>query len=574
MTYGTFFAPQGGEVNELRVTSRGSIKVNYQKLLGYSFLAALLCFCILLPYGNISRKKMMLRLNNAENQSLPAKFPHIIFLLIDDMGYNDIGYSSEDLKMTPTLDSLAENGIKLSSYYSMYVCTPARASLLTGKYVIHNSMQKQVIHETAPWGLPLENYLLPEYLKELGNYKTHLVGKWHLGFYYEQFLPTKRGFDSHFGFYAGEEGYWNHEVFIRGADNYYDWSYNGKPYPDAIGVNSFELMEKRVDEIIRTHDESEPLFLMYSQQAIHYPLEDVPQKYLNQAKISEDAFQSIFDDNRKSAAKLAVALDQTVNSMMNSLKETGLYENSILIVASDNGACSFYGGSNYPLRGDKNSLWEGGVKVPSFIHSPLLPSAIQGTTFTGLFHVSDWMPTIIEGILLLESSKDNQVLDGLNQWPALLNDIDPPRTEVLHNIETAGNGDFRAALQVGDYKLIVGEQDADIYSPSDPRVKSCDAAFEDSSGLTWVFDIHNDPSESNNIYDRVDEEILVMLWDKLDSYYETEVDPAYEMDTFDQTCYEVWAENDNFVLPWHESIYEKSEEEHQAPDTSMHPVDE
>mmetsp|Transcript_7007 Transcript_7007/g.11297 ORF Transcript_7007/g.11297 Transcript_7007/m.11297 type:complete len:190 (-) Transcript_7007:7-576(-) len=110
------------------------------------------------------------------------KLPNIVFLLVDDQGFNDIGYNSNDMHLTPFLDSLAEDGIKLDRYYTMYTCTPARASILTGKHAIKTGMQYQVLHESAPWGLPLDNVLLPQALKTVGNYRTHHVGKWHLGF--------------------------------------------------------------------------------------------------------------------------------------------------------------------------------------------------------------------------------------------------------------------------------------------------------------------------------------------------------------------------------------------------------
>lgn len=126
-------------------------------------------------------------------------YPHIILMLIDDQGYSDMGYHSIDLNQcTPNLDLMASQGIKLENYYSLHICTPARASLLTGLYPIHNGMYHQLILPNQLMGLPLSYPILPSFLKQLG-YDTHIVGKWHLGYFSVDYTPTSRGFDSFYG---------------------------------------------------------------------------------------------------------------------------------------------------------------------------------------------------------------------------------------------------------------------------------------------------------------------------------------------------------------------------------------
>lgn len=139
----------------------------------------------------------------AENATRSSK-PHVILMLVDDQGWNDVGYQSSDLSWaTPAIDKLADEGVKLLRYYTMHLCTPARSALLSGKYPFRTGMQHDVIQPSAPWGLPLKHTILPSYMQDLG-YSCHMVGKWHIGFYNELFLPTARGFETYLG-YLGDQ---------------------------------------------------------------------------------------------------------------------------------------------------------------------------------------------------------------------------------------------------------------------------------------------------------------------------------------------------------------------------------
>ena len=132
--------------------------------------------------------------------------PNLIFVLADDMGFNDIGYHNRRI-LTPKMDELARMGITLEQNYMQPSCTPSRAALLTGMYPYHIGRQGDVIKARHPTGLTLDRELLSEKLTELG-YDSHVVGKWHLGFCDEKYLPLNRGFASHYGYWLGEEGYY------------------------------------------------------------------------------------------------------------------------------------------------------------------------------------------------------------------------------------------------------------------------------------------------------------------------------------------------------------------------------
>ena len=143
----------------------------------------------------------------AKKQIDNKKPPNVIFILADDLGYNNVGYHNPKI-ITPHIDELAKTGVTLEQNYMQPLCTPSRSSLMTGMYPYHIGRQQWVIYPTTPTGLTLNETLLPEALKNFG-YGTHLVGKWHLGHCNEAYLPISRGFDTHFGYWEGSEGYWN-----------------------------------------------------------------------------------------------------------------------------------------------------------------------------------------------------------------------------------------------------------------------------------------------------------------------------------------------------------------------------
>eukprot|EP00640_Fibrocapsa_japonica_P006777 CAMPEP_0113945942 /NCGR_PEP_ID=MMETSP1339-20121228/53210_1 /TAXON_ID=94617 /ORGANISM="Fibrocapsa japonica" /LENGTH=171 /DNA_ID=CAMNT_0000951793 /DNA_START=45 /DNA_END=557 /DNA_ORIENTATION=+ /assembly_acc=CAM_ASM_000762 len=167
------------------------------------WIVPLFLACVLGPL--VMRNKAYAPFLNAQEQlrgdggatSLKGKnLPNLVFILIDDQGYADFGSRSEDLRaLMPNLNWLEREGVRLENYYSMHTCTPARAALLTGKYPMHMGMQGVSLEIADPWGLPLEHRLLPQYLAPLG-YSSHAIGKWHLGFFSQDYLPNHRGFDS------------------------------------------------------------------------------------------------------------------------------------------------------------------------------------------------------------------------------------------------------------------------------------------------------------------------------------------------------------------------------------------
>ncbi|XP_050405848.1 arylsulfatase J isoform X1 [Patella vulgata] len=409
------------------------------------------------------------------HEILSANQPNIIFVIADDMGWHDVGFHGSDM-LTPNIDKLAYEGVILNNYYVSPICSPTRSAIMTGRHPIHTGMQHEVIGNDTPYGLPLNFTIMPQYLKALG-YDTHAVGKWHLGHFKKEYLPTLRGFDSFFGYLTGHEDYFDH---VAEGSPYWgkDFRNNTDPVATMDGDYSTELYTSLAENIISTHNQSKPLFLYLAYQAVHAgnsqadPLQ-APQKYI-------DRFPNITNIPRKIFGGMVSALDDGIGNLRSVLEKTGMMNNTVLVFTTDNGgptngydrnaAC------NWPLRGCKNTMWEGGVRGNGFVHSPLLRKT--GYIMDNLMHITDWLPTIYS--LAGGNASDLPNQDGYNVWNMLSDDGQPIRTSVLHNIDPIQNF---AAIRVGEYKLVMGDisngRDDSWYPPPDLKKNHHKLRFND-----------------------------------------------------------------------------------------------
>ncbi|XP_066269664.1 arylsulfatase B-like [Branchiostoma lanceolatum] len=456
--------------------------------------------------------------------------PNIVFILADDYGWNDIGYHSS-LIHTPNLDRLAQEGVKLENYYIQPICSPSRAQLMTGRYQIRYGMQHSVLMSDRPHGLSLDEVTLPQVLKESG-YATHLVGKWHLGHFKEEYLPTRRGFDTFYGFLGGGEDYFTHRIpneIVETPETYraFDFWDGTSPCLDVNGTYSTHLFARKSIELISRHDKNKPMFLYLPFQAVHAPLE-APEEYINK-------YSHIKSRNMRVYAGVTAAMDEAVGNVTQALKDSGMWDNTVLIFSTDNGASR--AGSNWPLRGFKTTLWEGGVRGVGFVNSPLLK--VKERTSDALLHISDWFPTIVR--LAGGSTFGTKPLDGYDVWDTISEGASSPRNEILHNIDPLtwstnseaskihGHGTFntavKAAIRVGDWKLLTGNP-----GNGDWQLQTMDGKIkEKSAGVRgkqlWLFNIRNDPQERKDVSGEYPE-VVQRLLGRLSAYNETAV-PVY-----------------------------------------------
>lgn len=350
---------------------------------------------------------------------------------------------------TPNIDALALSGIALNNYYVQPLCTPSRAALMTGKYPIHTGMQQYVIKASEPYGVSLSEKFLPQYLGEEG-YATHAVGKWHLGSFKEAYTPLKRGFETYYGFWKGKKDYYSYINLASHEMWGYDLRNMMKVAHGDFGRYSTDLFTEHAVDIIENHNVSRPLFLYLAHQAVHagnkYDPIQAPDRLVNK-------FWHIKNSKRRKFAGMLSKLDESVGRVVSALQRRSMFKDSIIVFTTDNGgAAAGYdknAASNWPLRGVKSTLWQGGVRGAGFVWSLLLNK--RSYVYPGLIHITDLFPTLYS----MAGGDTNHLenIDGVNMWPALNGNLSSPRQEVLLNID--GQNKYSALIS-GHLKYING----------------------------------------------------------------------------------------------------------------------
>lgn len=280
-------------------------------------------------------------------------------------------------------------------------------------------------------------------------YSNHIVGKWHLGSYKRSYTPLMRGFDSHVGPWTGHHDYFDHTAEEKGMWGLdmrrdFDVAY------DLHGKYTTDVITSEAVKIINNRNASRPLFLYVAHTAVHSSnlYSPLPAPDETVAKIN-----NIGDYNRRKFAAMMFHLDQSVGAIVEALAKARILSNSIIIFSTDNGgpAAGFNlnAASNFPLRGVKNTLWEGGLRGAGLIWSPLLKNRQSVSDQT--IHIADWLPTLLYAAGGDVSALRN--IDGINMWNVLSDNTLSKRTEVLHNIDIIWGS---SSIMVDKWKLVVG----------------------------------------------------------------------------------------------------------------------
>jgi arylsulfatase A-like enzyme len=390
--------------------------------------------------------------------------PNIVFIMVDDLGYGDVGCYGSEYNLTPYIDSLATGGLRLTDYHSNgATCSPTRVALLTGQYQYRYGKRFEIplnaSNKDPDNGLSPEAYTIAEALRDNG-YATGMYGKWHLGYKFP-FLPSEQGFGDFVGLRSGDGDHFTH-INRWGVK---DWWHN-----DTLKMEkgySVDLITDHSIDFIKKNKEN-PFFLYVSHLAIHFPWQapNDPAQRIEGTDYTNDKWGFIPDRKnvRPHVKGMIEAVDASVGKIIKTLKELNLEKNTLVILTSDNGGYIEYesGGfenisSNGPLRGQKGNVYEGGHRVPFIAY---WPGKIKGGEVSNeTVMTMDMYPSFLK--LAKINSVDSKALDGKNVLPILLENKEMPQRTVYW--KTTNN----RAIRHGNWKLVMpAQQEVELYNLS------------------------------------------------------------------------------------------------------------
>ena len=424
--------------------------------------------------------------------------PNVIFILVDDLGWNDLGYSGSTFYESPNIDNLSKESFQFTNAYAASpVCSPTRASIMTGKHPARVNITDwipgddpqnrpllgpQDLHE-----LPLKEITIAEKLKESG-YNTFYVGKWHLGS--QGFYPEDNGFDINIG------------GFEKGSPmgGYYSPYKNPKLNDGPKGEYLTDRLTDESIKLIKSHNKNEPFALFLSFYNVHTPIQ-ANEKHINyfNKKISEMADNEVRTKSEGDAitrlnhtnpeyASMVYAVDENVGKLIKSLKDSDLYENSLIIFTSDNGGLStlkrIAPTSVYPLRAGKGWLYEGGIRIPQLIKSPGNTENVIVNDITASY---DLFPTILD----FAGIKNNIDIDGISLTPILNGQSEIDREDIFWHFPHYHGSLWKpgSAIRSGDWKLV----------------------FHYESNNSELFNLKEDPGEINDLSLLFEEKKQILL---------------------------------------------------------------
>ncbi len=388
--------------------------------------------------------------------------PNFVIIMADDLGYGDISCYGNTYINTPNIDKLASEGIRFTDFHSNgAVCSPTRAALMTGKYQQRSGVEGVVTalsHRHV--GLSLNEITIAEELKKY-NYNCGMYGKWHLG-YSKEYNPTLQGFDEYRGFVSGNIDYHAH----IDQEGYLDW-WKGTKIENEEGYSTDLITEYGI-KFIKENDpkkRGKPFFLYLPHEAPHGPYQRRIDRVLR--KVGKAGTEPVNKDSISSIYKEMVeVMDEGIGKIMQTLKETGQYEKTMVLFISDNGASHF--GNNGSLRGHKGGVYEGGSRVPAIIS---YPDRIKRRMVNNQIVLSmDVLPTLLDFIGQKPSAAN---IDGISIKDNLIHQTNLPSRDVFFAYKN------RSFIRSGKWKMV--------------RIKN------EKGDKFELYDLSIDLSESNDI---------------------------------------------------------------------------
>eukprot|EP00435_Cladocopium_sp_Y103_P042759 s477_g11.t2 len=489
--------------------------------------------------------------------------PHIVMLLVNSMGFNDFVDSSDVSTGWPFLKTVLPTAIRINSSYVEVGSAPSRAAFLTGRWPryldwaaspslassdaatgaegwrpINVSRHRQLGSTTGAFAQVGER-TIAEKLNSVG-YKSYAVGKWQAGGVSWKMTPGGRGFSRFYGSYDDASDYVKHCDMQGHYDLHYEeteqFEVNGswrfrRPYhyfpsgKDVVGKHVNSLFQAKAKQFIEDHRakyKGVPMFLYYAPMTFQEPLQ-APTWTAGNCTFQE-GFGSAANSNRQTFCRMATSLDRSIQEIAKTMRGSFLGDNWVIVVASDSGGSASHkgsGGSNWPLRGSRGEVWEGGIRTKALIfgsHPELEAATSRNQTYSGGFlHLVDWHATLLHMAHATPSSRapPNDV-DGVSLWRQILNDSPSPREDMIFNASAFNTGGG-LCIRSGDFKLIMAPSGGKNPMTGENQgfrwpvrvIGNADylSLYDvDPLGSTWtkgadwkLFNIRTDPSESTDL---------------------------------------------------------------------------
>jgi arylsulfatase A-like enzyme len=420
--------------------------------------------------------------------------PNIVLINCDDLGYGDLGCYGSKKNDTPYLDALAAEGVRFTDFYmGSSVCTPSRASMLTGCYPTRISFGdfhgEIVLFPGFDIGLHPSEKTIADVLKDVG-YKTMHVGKWHCGDQ-EPFLPKSHGFDDYYGLpYSNDMGV----------------SEKNTQFPPLPLLDGYDVIEQQPDQRSLTERYTErsirfikenkgnPFFLYLGHMHVHLPL------------YAPEIFERKSRNGDYGACVMAI--DWSTGAIVEALKKYGVYENTIIIFTSDNGSRNDFGESNGILRGSKRETWEGGQRVPFIVHwKGTITPRVDNSIITAL----DLLPSL--ATIAGGKIPEDRIIDGIDLSDLLLGKTHESKRDTFffylcNTLEAA---------RVGDWKLHVAKPKISRKFEETSKGTSVVPApeIDDDIEVKELYNLREDPGEKNNVYNE-HPDIVKMIMKKIE----------------------------------------------------------
>lgn len=433
--------------------------------------------------------------------------PNILFILADDMGLGDFGSGGGGPSRTPVLDKLAQKGTVLTHHYSgAPICSPSRACLLTGRYPQRTGvLDTQGVYNLH--NLSLDERTIANVLNDSG-YITGLIGKWHLGKSAPEYYPWNRGFS---------------KVVVTDKNHHWNWILNRNGVQEkSDGRYLADVLNDEAVQFIRTNKD-EPFFLYLAHFTPHDPL----------LAIEEDIahFRAAgFNEKVSTLYAMIYRMDQGIGRVLNELKVQGLDENTLVVFASDNGpqyAVNWIDRTgvtrfNCGLRGHKDLVFDGGVRVPALLYWP--GGGLKGGTIDESTHFTDWFPTLLAAAGV-PVPQDNPPLDGRNILPMLRGETeDMPATFCWQFSRYYPSEFYNIAIREGGWKLIRPVDgdgvDGPVLGVLPPKgIAKTDVQIDPARryvpeipgrGKVQLFNLKDDPFEQNDLAAQNPEKVMEM----------------------------------------------------------------